>query len=202
MMLVEQTTVPGTALPVAQFKDHLRLGTGFADDGVQDQVLETYLRAAMAAIEARTGKILLSRAFTWTLTAWRDLAAQALPVAPVSQITSLTITDRLGGTELIADSRYLLEVDLHRPRLVSTGICLPAIPVGGQVVIGFDAGFGAGWSDMPADIAQAVMMLAAHYYENRSDAGGGSMGRSQLPSDVAQLIQTYRTVRLFGGGGA
>ncbi len=61
MMLVEQTTVPGAALPVAEFKDHLRLGTGFADDGVQDGVLEAYLRAAMAAIEARTGKILLTR---------------------------------------------------------------------------------------------------------------------------------------------
>ena len=201
MMLVEQTTVPGTAIPVAQFKDHLRLGTGFADDGVQDLVLETYLRAAMAAIEARTGKILLSRSFTWTLTAWRDLATQALPVAPVSQISSLSITDRLGGTELIAASRYVLEPDTHRPRLVSTGICLPAIPVGGQVIIGFDAGFGPDWADMPADLAQAVMMLAASFYENRADAGSDRMGQAQLPSAVAALIQRYRTVRLFGGGG-
>ena len=30
------------ALPVADFKDHLRLGTGFADDAVQDGVLEGY----------------------------------------------------------------------------------------------------------------------------------------------------------------
>ncbi|MCK8462576.1 head-tail connector protein [Aliiroseovarius sp. S1339] len=202
MMLVEQTTVPGTALPVAQFKDHLRLGTGFADDGVQDTVLKAYLRAAMAAIEARTGKILLSRSFTWTLTAWRDLATQALPVAPVSQISSLSITDRLGGSELIATSRYVLEADMHRPRLVSTGICLPAIPVGGQVIIGFEAGFGPTWSDMPADLAQAVLMLAASFYENRSDSGTGTMGQSQLPSAVAALIQRYRTVRLFGGGGA
>lgn len=184
MMLVEQTTVPGAAMPVAQFKDHLRLGTGFADDGVQDQLLETFLRAAMAAIEASTGKILLSRDFTWTLTAWRDLAAQALPVAPVSQITSLTITDRLGGDELISTDRYTLEADLHRPRLVSTGICLPAIPVGGQVGIAFEAGFGANWSDIPSDLAQAVMLLAATYYENRADSGAGagpSVRRNCLP---------------------
>lgn len=204
MMLVEQTTVPGTAMPVAQFKDHLRLGTGFADDGVQDQVLETFLRAAMAAIEANTGKILLSREFTWTLTAWRDLASQALPVAPVTQITSLSVTDRLGGNELINTDRYVLEQDLHRPRLVSTGICLPAIPVGGQVVIGFEAGFGADWSAIPADLSQAVMFLAATYYDNRSHAGTGAsaMGQTQLPMAVTSLIQRYRTVRLFGGGGA
>ncbi|WP_424942902.1 head-tail connector protein [Aliiroseovarius crassostreae] len=199
MMLVEQTTVPVAAMPVAQFKDHLRLGTGFADDGVQDAVLESYLRAAMAAVEARTGKVLITRSFTWTLTAWRDLAAQALPVGPVSAITSLTITDRLGADEVINPSRYVLEKDLHRPKLVSTGICLPAIPVAGEVEIAFDAGFGANWSDIPADLAQAVLMLAAYYYENRSEAG---LNQGNLPYGVTALVEKYRVVRLFGGGGA
>jgi uncharacterized phiE125 gp8 family phage protein len=199
-MLVEQTPVPLAALPVSQFKDHLRLGTGFDDDGVQDQVLETYLRAAMAAIEARTGKVLLSRSYNWTLSAWRDLSCQALPVAPVSQITSLAITDRMGGSEAIDPQRYTLEVDLHRPRLVSVGICLPAIPVGGRAVIDFEAGFGADWSGIPADLAQAVMMLAAYYYENRADSASGAVGNSSLPATVAALIQPFRTVRMFGGG--
>ncbi|WP_300516699.1 head-tail connector protein [Aliiroseovarius sp.] len=199
MMLVEQTTVPGAALPVAEFKDHLRLGTGFADDGVQDGVLEAYLRAAMAAIEARTGKILLTRSFSWTLTAWRDLAAQALPVAPVSAITGVSITDRLGVDEVIASNRYVLEPDMQRPRLVSTGIVLPAIPVGGQVEIAFDAGFGPAWVDIPADLNQAVMLLAGHYYEHRHDSASDD---GVMPHGVNMLIQRYRTVRLFGGGGA
>lgn len=73
MLLVEDTTIPTAVLPVADFRDHLRLGTGFADDGLQDAVLERHLRAAMAAIEARTGKILIARDFTWTLTAGRTL---------------------------------------------------------------------------------------------------------------------------------
>ncbi|MGB8623245.1 MAG: hypothetical protein WCD16_10540, partial [Paracoccaceae bacterium] len=65
MMLIEQTAVPAAALPVSQFRDHLRLGTGFADDGAQDALLEATLRAAMAALEGRTGKVLLSRPFLW-----------------------------------------------------------------------------------------------------------------------------------------
>jgi len=56
MMLVEQTSVPSAALPVTEFKDHLLLGTGFTGASVQDPVLENYLRAAISAIEARTGK--------------------------------------------------------------------------------------------------------------------------------------------------
>lgn len=85
-MLIEQTTVPALALPIAKFKDHLRMGTGFADDAVQDAVLESYLRSAMAAVEARTGKVLIERSFMWSLTAWRALGEQAFPVAPVTAI--------------------------------------------------------------------------------------------------------------------
>ena len=197
MMLVELTTVPGTAIPVAEFKEHLRLGTGFADDGVQDSVLENFLRAALSAIEARTGKALFTRSFQWTLTAWRDLAAQALPVAPVTAISSLSIVDRLGTTEVIDPSKYVLEQDMHRPRLVATTFCLPAIPVAGSAVIVFDAGFGAAWADIPFDLRQAVLLLAAHYYEHRSD--GDASGR-EIPHGVTSLIQRYRNVRLFGGG--
>jgi len=197
MMLVELTTLPGTAIPVAEFKDHLRLGTGFADDSVHDDVLEAYLRSAMAAIESRTGKMLITRDFSWTLTAWRDLSAQSLPTAPVSAITSLTITDRLGGTEVIASDKYYLEKDMHRPRLVAHTICLPAIPVGGAAIIVFNAGFGALWADVPADLKQAVMLLAAHYYEHRNT---GATSAGEIPFGVTSLIQRYRVVRLFGGG--
>ncbi|GGD40588.1 head-tail connector protein [Sinisalibacter lacisalsi] len=196
MMLVEQTTVPGAALPVADFKHHLRLGTGFADDGVQDTVLEAFLRAAISAIEARTGKALIARDFSWTLTAWRDLGAQALPLAPVSALTTLTITDRLGGEEVVDPSRYRLELDQHRPRLVATGFTLPVIPVGGSAVIGFTAGFGPAWGDVPADLAQAVFLLAARFYEDR----GTGQGEAEMPAGVAALIARYRPVRLFGGG--
>ena len=52
MNLIELTTIPSAEIPVRAFADHLKLGSGFADDGSQDDLLEGYLRAAMAAIEA------------------------------------------------------------------------------------------------------------------------------------------------------
>lgn len=197
MMLVEQTTLPVTALPVAEFKDHLRLGTGFADDGVQDAVLESYLRAAMSAIEARTGKVLLQRVFSWTLTGWRDFGRQALPVAPVQAITEVKTIDRNGVETVIDPARYRLEPDLQRPRLVSNGLHLPLIPINGSVEITFQAGYAPDWAGLPADLCQAVLMLAAHFYENR---GVASVGEG-MPFSVSLLIDRYRTVRLFGEGG-
>ncbi|MCP3969414.1 MAG: hypothetical protein GY717_03680 [Rhodobacteraceae bacterium] len=198
MMLVEQTTVPGEVLPVTEFKDHLRLGTGFSDDGVQDTVLESYLRASMAAIEARTGKILITRSYSWTLTNWRDLNAQALPVAPVAVITEIKVIDRLGTETVISPDAYRLEPDSQRPRIAATASSLPSIPQQGTVEVLFDAGYGASWAELPPDLGQAVFLLAAHYYENRS---GLFTSEKPMPFGVSLLIDRYRTVRLFGGEG-
>lgn len=197
MMLIEETAVPQAALPLAEFKTHLRLGTGFADDDVQDPVLESFLRAAIAAIEARTGKILITRSFSWTLTNWRDAAGQALPVAPVSAVTRLTLRNRAEEEEVIDPSHYRLEQDTHRPVLHPEGTLLPGIPAGGTAEVEFDAGMAADWGELPADLAQAVLMLGAHYYEYRHET---SLGDGCMPFGVTSLIERYRTVRLLGGG--
>ena len=197
MMLIEQTPVPGTALPVQGLKDHLRLGTGFTDDGMQDGLIEAYLRAALAAVEGRIGKVLIARRFLWQLQDWRDASEQALPVAPVTGIVSLTLVDVAGAATLVSADRYRLVPDLHRPKLAAVGVLLPAAPVEGRIEVVFDAGFGAAWAQVPADLAQAVLLLAAEYHERRHD--GGAAG---VPLAVQSLIERWRTVRILGGGGA
>lgn len=197
MMLVEETTVPVSALPVAQFKDHLRLGSGFSDDGIQDDLLVGHLRASMAAIEARTGKILIAREFSWTLTAWRDARRQPLPVSPVSAISTVSMINRAGDVTAVNPDTWYLEPDQQRPSLQPAGTCLPVIPQAASVKIGMLAGFGPEWDDLPADLAQAVMLLAAHFYEFRFDVAHAA---PPLPVGVLALIERYRTVRMFMGG--
>ena len=197
MMLVEQTSVTSESLPVTEFKDHLRLGTGFADDGIQDVVLESYLRASIGAIEARTGKVLLTKSYSWTLTTWREMSKQTLPVAPVSAITEIRVIDRDGNAAVVPTDAYRLEPDGHRPRIVSVSSHLPKIPNHGQVDVLFDAGIGVQWSDLPPDLGQSVFLLAAHYYENRSAVASGEV---PMPFGVSLLIDRYRSIRLFGEG--
>lgn len=194
MILIEETSVPVAALPVAEFRDHLRLGTGFADLGAEDAALEAFLRAALAAIEGRTHKVLLARDFVLTLEAWRG-AAQPLPVAPVSAVSVLRMRDRAGGSAVVDPARYRLVRDMSRPRIEAAGM-LPGIPVGGCVEIAFTAGFGPAWGDLPVDLAQAVFLLAAQYFEQRHDAAGQGGGMS---FGVMALIERWRTVRVLGG---
>lgn len=198
MLLMEETAVPAAALPLAAFKAHLRLGTGFADDDIQDPVLEGFLRAAMAAIEGRTGKVLIERDFSWVLHDWQDPAGQPLPVAPVSAVLRLALRSRAEDEEVIDPAHYRLERDAHRPVLRPAGHCLPMVPSGGVIEILFRAGYGAAWSDLPPDLGQAVLLLAAHFYEYRSET---ALAEGCMPFGVASLIERYRKVRLFGGPG-
>jgi uncharacterized phiE125 gp8 family phage protein len=196
MILTEVSAPLAAALPVRGFAEHLRLGSGFADDGSQDAVLELYLRAAMAAIEARLGRALLARDFALTLTGWREKACQALPVGPVQRVASVTLVDEAGETAEAAPDAWSVLRDSQRPRLVGRfGRSLPRIPRGGHAEVRFSAGFGESWDDVPADLRQAVFLLAAHYYERRADTApvAGSM-----PFGVLVLIEAYRATRIGG----
>ena len=196
MMLTEETQVASAALPLQEFKDHLRLATGFADANTADGYLEELLRAALAAVEGRTGKALFARDFRLALTAWRDCDAQPLPVAPVSAVVALTITDKAGVETVVDPVRYQLEADMQRPRLIAYGT-LPTVPTGGTVDIVFTGGFGPAWSDIPVDLRQAVLLIGAGYFERRHEEGAEA---GAMPFGVMALLDRWRTVRSFGGG--
>ncbi len=197
MTLIEETQVPATALPLQELKEHLRLGTGFADAGAADGYLQGVLRAALAAVEARTGKALIGRDFRWSVNCWREADMQALPIAPVAAILSLTMTDRAGVATVIAADRYWLERDSQRPRLRAAGAALPAIPTGGAAEVRMTAGFGPAWGDVPVELRQAVLLIAAGYFERRHEEGAAP---GAMPFGVMALIERWRTVRGFGRG--
>ncbi|MFW2543524.1 head-tail connector protein [Primorskyibacter sp. 2E107] len=193
MILVEETQVLDAALPVDALKQHLRLGTGFAEDDVQDAVLRSFLRAALASVEARCSRALITRRFVLTLNAWRDSNAQVLPIAPVASITDVTLVDGYGVTKTVDPARYRLEKDAFGPMLKARGSSLPGIARDGAAEVRFDAGYGAAFTDLPADLQQAVLLLAAHYYEYRDET---ALGQGCMPFGVTSLIARYRPMRL------
>jgi len=195
MTLVELTPVPTAQLPIAEFKDHLRLGTGFADDATQDSLLETFLRSALSAIEQRTSKALYLRPFHWKLISWRGFQREELPLAPVATIDAVKIIEPDGSEVIFAPEAYALQPDAHRPLLVARGYGLPTVPVAGSIQIEFMAGYAPDWQGLPTDLRQAVLLTAADYHEQRHD-GQRDVAQS---TRVTQLIAPYRVMRLFGG---
>lgn len=195
-MLTEETPIADVALPVAAFKTHLRLGSGFGSDDVQDPVVTSFLRAAIVAVEGRTGKVLIARSFSVSVSKWRNCEAFVLPTAPVSAVTQVERVERTGTRTVVDAQSYWLEVDAQAPKLRATGSTLPGIPSGGSVMIAFEAGYAAHWENVPADLRQAVLMLAAHYYEYRNDTG---LSDGCMPFGVSSLIDRYKRIRIGGG---
>ena len=192
-MVVELVPVPQAVLPIAAFREYLRLGSGFADDALQDGVLESALRASLALVEQRAGVAVLSRGFRFSAGRWRDRAGQMLPVSPVSAVTSVRIVDGDGVASEVAAGGWRLVLDGRVARLEPLGL-LPPVPRLGRLEIDLVAGFGASWEAVPADLAQAVFMQAARFYEQR---GGGEGG---LAAGVGALLEAYRPVRAGFGG--
>ena len=160
-------------------------------------MLELYLRSAMAAIEARLGRALIARDFAWTVSRWREDASQGMPIAPVRSVASITLVDPDGTETAVDPEAWSVLRDAQRPRLVGRfGRSLPRIPRCGHAEIRFSAGFGEAWEDVPADLRQAVLLLAAHFYESRAE-GGAVAGT--MPFGVLVLIEAYRATRLGGG---
>jgi uncharacterized phiE125 gp8 family phage protein len=197
MILTEVSAPPVAAVPVRAFAQHLALGSGFADDGSQDAALEIYLRAAMAAIEARLGRAMLAREFSLSLPCWREESSHTLPIGPVRSVESVTLIDADGSEEAADPDAWSVLRDSQRPRLVGRfGRSLPRIPRSGRAEIRFVAGFGASWDEVPADLRQATFLLAAHFYENRSETGAVA---GSMPFGVIMLLEAYRTARIGGG---
>lgn len=182
------------ALPVAALRAQLRLGTGFADDACADAELAGFLEAAAAAVEARTGKALLSRVLRLTLADWRWPDAQALPMAPVAAVIAVVLRDRAGTAHPVDPARWRLKADRHRPQVVATGTILPMVPPGGRIEIDFAAGFGPDWGAVPTELAQAVLLTAAELYQARTGLPAG------LPAAVAGLVAPWLPLRVTAGG--
>ena len=66
------------------------------------------------------------------------------------------------------------------------------------MTITFSAGFGVVWDAVPADLAQAVLLLAARYHEDRTFEGS----QAAMPFGVSALIERWRSVRVLGGRGS
>ncbi|MFV0383689.1 head-tail connector protein [Paracoccus sp. (in: a-proteobacteria)] len=199
MMLREETAPAAEALPVAALRAHLRLGSGFGigDDPAETAALAGFLRAAITTVEARTGKVLLTQRFRMQLDDWRDRLGQTLPLAPVTGVDAIAIDDGAGTVTQIAPDLWRLIPDNQRPMILPAGALLPNVPRAGSVTVTFTAGFGDVWDDVPTDLAQAVLMLAARYFEDRSLEGS----RGAMPFGVSALIERWRAVRTLAGRG-
>lgn len=160
----------------------------------EDALIGGLVNAAIATIEAQTGKFLSVKEFTQELRGFPGCYPYEIRLlkAPVTEITEIEY-DPSDGTAATTIADFRLVEGVNGRLLPAYGAVWPATLDGsGTVRISGTAGYADG--EAP-DLDQAALMLLAHWYQNREAVNVGNI-ISELPMAVAMLIGPYRPVGL------
>lgn len=191
MALVLTSGPASEPVTVAEAKAHLRL-----DGNAEDLLIASLILTSRLHIEAAMGLALITQSWRLILDRWPAWPEVPIPLRPIQSITSVNVLAADGTPETMPASGYILHQHGWPPRLIRTGTAWPAPGrVAAGIEIAFAAGYGAGASDVPAPIRQALLMLVAHWYEHRDPIEIGSTVIA-IPAGVSELLAPYREARL------
>jgi len=185
-------TAPPAVEPVtlADAKAQLRV-----DSSAEDILIGSLLLTARLHIEAALGLALITQGWRLVLDRFPRGSVVALPLQPVSAVTSVQTIAADGTVTTLASSAALLDPG-PPPRVIRTGTSWPTITAAANgVAISFTAGFGPTPADVPLPIRQAMLLLIAHWYEHRDPIEIGQPDTA-IPKAVSVLLEPYRSPRL------
>lgn len=179
--------------PVAidEMKSHLRVSST-----AEDSLIEGYIVAARKYAERVTGRAMMDQ--TWRLTRDDFPTADTLELEGVVPLSSTDVTVRYfpssGGSTTVDGGEFYVDTEPEPGRVVlrSSGIWpSETLREKGGVQVDFEAGYGKSGNKVPRDLRQAVLLMAAHWYENREPVVIGSVGR-EVPMAAQSILKSYR----------
>lgn len=175
-------------ISLAQMKAHLRIEHAF-----EDALVSAYITSARLHIEARLAKLLISQ--NWRINFDRLPTGKVveLPLAPMLALNSVSYYTDLPGPNNIPPVDYSIDLNSMRPRF-SLHLQRQNLRSFGAYELDVSVGYGPAPEDVPADIRHALMMLVAHWHENREAAT--PIVREHLPLGVRTILEPHRQVLL------
>jgi uncharacterized phiE125 gp8 family phage protein len=192
MTLILTSGPASEPVSLAEAKAHLRV-----DTDAEDVLIASLIVTSRLHIEAALGLAMLTQSWILLLDRWPDLAEVRLPLRPVQNIASVRVYDASGSPVTLSANAYRLDGAGVPARLIrQRGHAWPVPGIDGNgIEITFTAGFGDAPVDVPEPLRHAVLLLVAHWYENREPVELGSP-TTPIPADVSALLAPYRTLRL------
>lgn len=177
---------PVTLVEARQF---LRL-----DQTDEDALLATLITAARLMIEAASGRCLIEQPWRIVLDRWPASGEIRLPLSPLLRIDAARVYDVLGSAQAVATASLTLDKAADPPVIRLTGEVPEIGRAHGAIEIDVAAGYGATAAAVPAPLRQAVLRLAARWFEQRGDVAGRDA--QALPATIAALVAPFRRGRL------
>lgn len=192
MTLILTSGPDAEPVSLAEAKAHLRV-----DQSAEDTLIASLIVTSRLHVEAALGLALITQGWTWLLDAWPDLSELRLPMRPVRSISTIRVYETAGDPVALDPDSYRLDGAGMPARIIRRrGASWPTPAVDGNgIEINFVAGFGDVPADVPQPIRHAVLLLTAHWYDNREPVELGS-ATAPIPPDVSSLLAPYRTLRL------
>ncbi len=183
MTLTLLTPPTGEPISLDEAKSFARIETGD-----EDALIGALITGARLRIEAMTGLALMTQTWRYAVDAPTVDRVLRLPIGPVQAIEAVAIVDRAGGSTVVAAADIEADLPSGRVRL-KAGPSLAGLAMGG-VQVTARVGYGSA-AAVPEPLKQAIRLLVAAAYDDRGEAGAGSM-----PPGVEALLAPYRRRRL------
>jgi uncharacterized phiE125 gp8 family phage protein len=159
-----------------------------------DAAIGALAAGARLHVEARTRRALIAQTWRLVLDRWPASGRLAIRPAPVRTLDAVRVYDGEGVAHTLDRQGFVLDVAASALTFPPFALAQPGRSAAG-IEIDVTAGYGDAADDVPEPLRQAILMLVAHWYENRGvTAAGGAV--ALLPANVAALIAPYRMVAL------
>lgn len=183
-MKLTRLTSPSSPVNLDEAKAHLRITQ--ADE---DSLIQTYIDAAVEAVEASTRRQLVTASFQYLIDSFPDEIK--LPCPPLASVESITYVDADGDSQTLASSLYQID-SASQPAIIKPAYNKSWPTTRDQfnaVEVLFDAGYGAA-EDVPDSLKLCIKVLVGHYYENREMAAPVAL--QEIPYSVQSILARYR----------
>ena len=178
-------TAPPARPPVtlAEIKAHLKI-----DGAEEDGLLAHLVAAATRRIEFECALAMIDQQWSLLRDCWPRAGVLEIPIHPVRRVDSVKILTE-SGLVTAAPESYEVDTASRPARIRALAGFPPPAKRMNVVEVALSCGFGDDPAAVPADLRQAVMLLAAHWHECRE-------GREDIPPAVRALIAPWRRVAL------
>ena len=191
MSLVLMSAPATEPVTVAEAKAHLRV-----DATNEDTLIASLILTSRLHLETALGLALITQSWRLFLDRWPPTKDIELPIRPLQSIDAVRVWPADGAAAAIDADDYLADIASAPPRLVRTGVIWPQPgKAANGIEIDLTAGYGPAASDVPGPLRQALLLLVAHWYENREPIAVGAP-ETAVPRAVSELLEPYRVKRL------
>lgn len=172
---------------LADLKAHVRVTGPDEDVGLLAMTV-----AARATVERLAHRYLITQSWRAHFDAIPADGRLELPFFPVQSVIAVRTLSVTGAATVVPASAYVVDAASEPARLQF----LDAPPQPGRPIAGVEVdavvGYGLTADTVPPPLRQAVLILAARWYERRGDGSGSP----DLPDEVARLTEAFRPRRL------